>query len=90
MEKMRQEVPFKKGRDFEADVLQATVEYLGFKIECSFVQRVLMSWITENSLPRTTRQMKDIMRLYKDQTMMQVLQEKQNLNDVFTAVFKSQ
>lgn len=51
MEKLRREIPFKRSRDFEADVLQAKVEFLGFKIECSATQRVLMSWILGGTLP---------------------------------------
>jgi hypothetical protein len=38
-------VIFTKSKDFQADVLQAKVEMLSFKIEAGHLQRVMMSWL---------------------------------------------
>ena len=83
-------IPFTKSKDFEAEVLQAKVEFLGFKIEAGVAQRVMMSWILGGShLPRTTAQFNDLLRKYRDQTMMQVLQEKQRLNEIYWGISQS-
>jgi hypothetical protein len=73
-DRLKRMIPFTKSKDFEAEVLLAKVEFLGFKIEAGVAQRVMMSWILGGShLPRTTTQFNDLLRKYRDQTMMQVL-----------------
>ena len=63
-----------KTKDFEAEVLQAKVEILSFKIEAGQVQRIMMSWMNGGShLPRTTVEYGEILNKYKDMTMMRIL-----------------
>lgn len=73
-ERLKRMIPYTKSKDYEAEVLLAKVELLGFKIEAGSAQRVMMSWILGGShLPRTTAEYSDLLRKYRDQTMMQML-----------------
>jgi hypothetical protein len=70
-------IHFIKSKDFEAEVLQAKVEMMSFKIEAGQSQRIMMSWMNGGShLPRSTVEYSEILMKYKDLTMMRILQER--------------
>lgn len=89
-EMLKRRVPFKRGKDFDAEVLQAKVEFLGFKIENCQVQRVMMSWLNGGSyIPKTTGNFRDLLRQYKDRIMMSCLKETQKLNDIYWGIYQT-
>ena len=54
-----------RGSNYSSEMLLATVEILSFKIEAAHMQRVLISWISEQgSIPSTTQAYTKIMRKY--------------------------
>lgn len=63
------------------EILQAKVEYLGGKVESRHLQRVLMSWITTKSLPNDTQTYKETQKLYREQTMLKILLERDRLTE---------
>jgi hypothetical protein len=70
-------IHFVKSKDFEAEILQAKVEIMSFKIEAGQSQRTIMSWINGGChLPRSTILYNEMLRKYKDLTMMRILQER--------------
>ena len=65
------------------EILQAKVEYLGGKVESRHLQRVLMSWITTKSLPNDTQTYQETQKLYREQTMLKILLERDRLTELY-------
>jgi len=63
--------------------LPAKVEYLGRKVEARHLQRVLMSWATCSALPTDTEGYQKAQTLYREQTMLKVLLERDLLTEQY-------
>jgi len=63
--------------------LPAKVEYLGRKVEARHLQRVLMSWATRCALPMDTEGYQKAQTLYREQTMLKVLLERDLLTEQY-------
>ena len=63
------------------EILEAQVEYLGLKVEARHLQRVLMSWSTCSALSLDTDGYQSALALYREQTMLKVLLERDVLTE---------
>ena len=76
--------PYVRGVNFTSEYLLATVEILSFKIEMAHLQRILMSWISnDGKLPETTEKYMQILRKYQEITTLRTLRERDALNLVY-------
>ena len=65
------------------EILEAKVEYLGLKVEARHLQRVLMSWSTCNALPNEVEGYQTALTLYREQTMLKILLERDALTEQY-------
>ena len=63
------------------EILEAQVEYQGLKVEARHLQRVLMSWSTCSALPDAVEGYQAALTLYREQTMLKVLLERDTLTE---------
>ena len=63
--------------------MPAKVECLGRKVEARHLQRVLMSWATCSALPTDTEGYQRAQTLYREQTMLKVLLERDLLTEQY-------
>jgi hypothetical protein len=61
------------------DILQGKIEYLSLKVEARHLQRVLMSWTICSALPTEIEGYKRAQQLCREQTMLKVLLERDQL-----------
>ena len=65
--------------------MAARVEYLGLKVEARHLQRVLICWAICQALPENSVEYLKVQQLYRDQTMLKVLLDRDALNEAYYA-----
>lgn len=67
------------------DVLHATIDFLGTRVESKHIQRVIMSWIQGKGLAEDVESFEEGLRLYREQAMLKVLLQRDTMVENYYA-----
>jgi hypothetical protein len=61
------------------DIMMAELEYLNIECESRHMQTVLLCWLGKSDVPRNSKDLKSLLKLYKDETMLKIIEERDKL-----------
>ena len=78
-EKIKKYLKFRNlslGENTIKEVLLAELEYLSLECDARQLQTVMLVWLSKDEVPRNARELRKVMKTYRDHTMIKIIEER--------------